>query len=107
MSIEETIARNRADEIAQAWAETLDTESGRLAVWSILERCHLFASTFTGDPLTGAHAEGERSIGLMILRDRVFPHDPRTFADMQAEHAALMDRLRTAAELEHGDDDGQ
>lgn len=95
--IDEIIAERRAMEVRQAWDEVLRTTAGRLVLWSILERCHLFAQTHHGNDLDGWRA-GQREVGLMILNERIFPHDVRTFAAMQTEHAELMDRIHLAAE---------
>ena len=99
MSIAAQIEASRHRAIADAWASVLNTESGRLVVWSILEDCHLFAQTHLGNELDGLRA-GMREVGLRILNNRVFPHDVRTFADMQVEHANLMDRLQKEAAME-------
>lgn len=42
---------------------------GREWLWDILVRCHMNATSFTGDPLTSAFNEGERNIGLQINAD--------------------------------------
>jgi hypothetical protein len=95
--ISEIIAERRALEVRQAWGTVLGTREGRLVMWSILERCHVFARTYYGNDLDGFR-EGQREVGLMILNERIFPHDVRTFAAMQIEHAELMDRIQLAAE---------
>lgn len=95
--VAEIIAARRALEARQAWAVMLGTREGRLVVWSVLELCHLFAQTHAGDAHDGFRA-GMREVGLRILNERVFPHDARTFAAMQTEHAELMDRIQFAAE---------
>ncbi|SET75227.1 hypothetical protein [Paracoccus homiensis] len=97
MSIREDIIEQRAMQVRQAWDAILRQPEGRLAVWSILEGCHLFGQTHFGNDLDGFRA-GQRDIGLGILRDRVFPHGSKTFTDMQIEHADLIDRLEAAAE---------
>lgn len=104
---QETAALLKAKDVREAWHSVLSTQAGRLAVWSILEECHLFAQTHHGHPLDGLRA-GMREIGLRILNDRVFPHDVRTFATMQIEHAELMQRIEREAERatkEDQDDD--
>lgn len=95
--VAEIMTERRALEVRQAWDAVLRTREGRLVMWSILERCHLFAQTHLGTDLDGLRA-GQREVGLMILNERIFPHDVRTFAAMQIEHAELMDRIQLAAE---------
>lgn len=97
--ISETAALLKAKDVREAWGTVLSTREGRLVIWSILEECHLFAQTHHGHPLDGLRA-GMRDVGLRILNDRVFPHDVRTFATMQIEHAELMQRIEREAELE-------
>lgn len=97
--IAELIQRNREASIAEAWKRVLDTPEGRLAVWSILERCGVFQITTTGSA-TDQWRAGFRDAGLVLLNERVFPHDVRTFASMQVEHAELMQRIQLQAQLE-------
>lgn len=47
----------------------MDTTAGRAYMHAVLERCHVFASSFNTDSLNMAFAEGERNIGLQFLRD--------------------------------------
>ncbi|QRZ14728.1 hypothetical protein JWJ88_17335 [Paracoccus methylovorus] len=93
----EIMAERRALEVRQAWDTVLRTREGRLVIWSILERCYPFAQTHHGNEMDGWRA-GQREVGLMILNERIFPHDVGTFAAMQTEHAELMDRIQLAAE---------
>lgn len=96
---QEIAARLREKDVREAWASVLATPAGRLVVWSILEDCLLFQQTHHGHPLDGLRA-GQREVGLRILNNRVFPHDTRTFATMQIEHAELMQRIEREAQLE-------
>ncbi len=50
----------------------MSTTQGREWLWGLLESCHIFAQTFTSDPLATAFAEGRRNIGLAILGDIMF-----------------------------------
>lgn len=95
----EMTALRRARAIDAAWGKILSDEAGRLVVWSILDRCMLFQQTHHGNDLDGLRA-GMREVGLQILQGHVFPHDPRTFASMQVEHAELMDRIQQQVDLE-------
>ena len=96
-------------EIADAWHAVLSTEQGRLVVWSVLERCHLYETTYTGNQLA-AFMEGERNIGLSILNDHVFVEGVSLYADMLIEGEARDARLQDAleqletAEQEHDDE---
>lgn len=60
--------RQKSDEeVAKLVLRTLmGNVDGRRYVWLRLAECHVFASTFTGDPLSSAFREGERNIGLML-----------------------------------------
>jgi hypothetical protein len=49
--------------------QLMSTAPGREWVWDILAQCHCFATTFNGDALTSAFAEGERNVGLRLLAD--------------------------------------
>lgn len=52
------------DEVVRA---LLDHRDGRGWLYRLLKTCHVFASSFTADPLQTAFREGERNIGLQIL----------------------------------------
>jgi len=97
VNVDQIIIENRDRKIRQAWEAVLRQPEGRLAIWSILENCHLFSQTHAGDAHDSYRA-GMREIGLRILNDRVFPHDTRTFAGMQTEHAEMMAEIQHAAE---------
>jgi hypothetical protein len=43
--------------------------AGRAWLHSLLEACHVFATSHTANALNTAFAEGERNIGLLILND--------------------------------------
>ena len=45
----------------------MSTVVGRKWMWEKLEGCHIFAASFSGDPLFTAYAEGERNQGLLLL----------------------------------------
>jgi hypothetical protein len=44
----------------------MSTQTGREWMHSLLESCHCFGTSFTGESLTMAFKEGERNIGLML-----------------------------------------
>ena len=45
----------------------MSTIEGRTFIWDFLASCHIFTTTFTGDALTSAFAEGERNVGQRLL----------------------------------------
>src|SRR2546421_147521 len=47
----------------------MSTSFGREWMWDVLAGCHCFATTFNGDALASAFAEGERNVGLRLLAD--------------------------------------
>jgi len=49
--------------------KTFSTESGKRIYRHLLERCHVFSTTFTGNSKT-FFLEGERNIGLYLLAMR-------------------------------------
>jgi hypothetical protein len=63
----------------------LSTQSGREWMHSLLESCHCFNSSFTGEALTMAFREGERNIGLMITA-QIMKAAPDEFVLMLKEH---------------------
>lgn len=65
----EKAAKLAEAQIAGVVAEVTSTINGRAWYLGILKRCHVFATSFTGEALTSAYAEGERNIGLQLLGD--------------------------------------
>ena len=52
-----------------AYQEILKSPDGRMVLWDILSRCHIFEGGFTGNsPGFGHYKEGQRDVGLDIIR---------------------------------------
>lgn len=75
------LERQRTDE-ALAWA--MDDPRGRRLIWSLLERAGVYRTTFTGEALSGAFAEGRRDQGLFLL-DAVLRVSPAHYETMMRE----------------------
>ena len=58
---------------------------GRRWMWRQLERFGVYQSTFTGEPLTGAFKEGQRSRGLELVA-AITQHCPHRFFEMHREN---------------------
>lgn len=87
------------EEVARAWASLVAIPAGRLVVWSMLEKCHLFESTFTGN--SGSNfMEGERNVGLRLLNEHILPNGIHAFTDILHDADERAQRLRLAVELE-------
>lgn len=83
----------------------LRSPEGKRYFWWLLEKCHMFSSTFTGNS-TGNFLEGERNVGLMIFKD-VLKVDPKLMGQMAQSHAAKIETLKTRkAEAEGGTNNG-
>jgi hypothetical protein len=65
--------QREAQRLNQAIADTNDfktvasSPAGRRFLRSLLTECGIYHSTFTGDALTSAYAEGKRAIGLSVI----------------------------------------
>lgn len=86
-------------EVQNAWASLLSTESGRMVAWTILDHCHVFSTTYTGNAASN-FLEGERSVGLKILKGQILPNGPHLLADMMVEADDRHDRLMSQAMAE-------
>ena len=62
----------------------LQHPSGRAWYLSILERCHMFAASFSKNALEMAFAEGERNVGLQLLND-IMIACPERYVEMMRE----------------------
>ena len=75
----------------------MGTPQGRRFVWRLLDRCHIYTSSFTGNSET-YFREGERNIGLMLFAD-INTSCPGLYATMQKEHIELLKRKQQRKEL--------
>lgn len=104
--INQTTADLIQHETEEAWAKMLQTEAGRLIAWSILDNCHVFSTTYTGNAAQN-FLEGERSVGLKILKGFILPQGNHLLGDMMDEASARFDRLSAVAEFQaNGEDNG-
>lgn len=46
--------------------QIMSSVEGRVWIWEILSRCHIYSTSFSTNALSMAFQEGERNIGLMI-----------------------------------------
>lgn len=47
----------------------MSTPAGRRWVWRLLESTGVWGASFTGDALSGAHAEGRRFVGVALMAE--------------------------------------
>lgn len=71
----------------------MSTQAGRLWMLERLERCHVFATSFSADPLQMSFLEGERNIGLQDFSE-IMNACPEQYVQMMHE--------RNVKEQEHG-----
>lgn len=63
-------AGRRKKQAEQVVKQLMTTPGGRQWVWQLLERGHLYETSFTaGDPMATAFREGERNATLRVLAD--------------------------------------
>lgn len=63
-----------------------DYRPGRAFLWRLFEKCHMFETSFTGDPLLTAFREGERNFGLRLF-EQLGAANPTAYTQMLREHA--------------------
>ena len=54
------------EELLRAYSFLMEHPAGKMVLWDIMSRCHIFETTFTGNSRT-FFLEGERAIGLYVL----------------------------------------
>lgn len=79
-TVEQLCEEREREELRQV----LGTRAGRAVLWRMLERCGIYRTSFTGDPLGMAFREGERNIGLACL-NLCLTADPRAYTIMRDE----------------------
>jgi hypothetical protein len=97
--VDERVLELYRRELINAWAGLLSSDEGRLIAWSILDKCHVFSSTYTGNAASN-FLEGERNVGLKVLKEHILPLGPQTLATMMEEAEDRFDRLRAVAEAQ-------
>lgn len=80
----EKAARQAALQRAEIIRGILSLAPGRAWMCDLLERCHIFSSSFSTSALATAFAEGERNIGLQLLGD-IHAHCPEQYTQMMRE----------------------
>lgn len=102
--LEVEVEERMEKEIANAWQDLLATESGRLILWSILDKCGCHNFDFYGTDLDTLN-RGRQQIGGEILRDFVFPAGVSVYAEMLVEAEIREKVLRQAAELDQKEEE--
>jgi hypothetical protein len=57
--------KNKADQ--NIVKGVMSSKEGRAWMFGVLDACHIYSTSFTGDALTSAFREGERNIGLKLI----------------------------------------
>lgn len=88
------LARQRSD---AAFGRMMGGRDFRAFVWGLLERAHVFETSFDRCPQVMAFREGERNVGLSVLDwvNRLCPELYRTMADEAAQEEAAQDAVQT------------
>lgn len=62
----------------------METECGRRVIWRLMEQAGVFSSSYTGEALSSAFAEGKRNSGLRLFNE-VMQACPDLYLVMAAE----------------------
>lgn len=81
---EEKLAAATAERARDDLRAILATAEGRRFAWSILASAGVYGRSFTGEPLTTAHNEGRREVGLQLL-ERIEAQAPGSYLAMLRE----------------------
>ena len=84
--------KQEQEKVVSDLRELLRLPAGKRYFWRLLETCHMFSSTFTGNS-TGNFMEGERNVGLKVFRD-ILQVDPKLMGEMAQSHAANIKMLK-------------
>lgn len=85
---------------AEVVRNLMATLPGRAWVCDFLEGCHIFATSFTQDPIQTAFNEGERNRGLIVLND-IMSICPDTYIVMMKERSER-DAARSGSDRNDG-----
>jgi hypothetical protein len=77
-------ARLHEHEEGEALAALMSSHIGRRWMHRTLEQCHMFATSYSSNPIRMSFLEGERNIGLRLVAD-IMAHCPLRYAEMMQE----------------------
>jgi hypothetical protein len=77
-------AKLHEHEEGEALTVFMGNHIGRRYMYRLLEQCHMFASSYSSNPIRMSFLEGERNIGLRIVAD-IMAYCPRRYAEMMQE----------------------
>lgn len=100
---QDRVEKHLAEEMRRAWGYMLNDARGRLVIWSILEKAHIFQLSYSGNADTNFR-EGERNIGLQMLERHILPLGAEYLANMMAEHEERLLQIEAAVEKDMIDD---
>ena len=84
--------------------QLMSTEAGRHWMWDTLASCHIFATTFNGDPTQSAFMEGQRAAGLAMLSDIMAACPDQYIQAMRESNVrSTADEQRSSTESDGGD----
>lgn len=89
--------RRQRDAELDSLRAVLATEAGEIVLMSILAYCKPYESTLRADGHATAAAEGERSVGVWLIR-QIQRADPFAYPTLLAHHVARVKRLAEGAE---------
>lgn len=94
LEIEQAEAERFALIEREALKFTLRTYEGRWFIWRLLEKTGVYATSFRGEaPLTMAHCEGKREIGLWTLQE-CLTANPEIYTLMRTENVSREDERK-------------
>ena len=105
--VRERLNQLRVDESIRAavFKKVMETREGRAWMHAILERAHVWRSSFSLDALAMAFSEGERNIGLAVLADLMIAVPDQYLAMVkEAEEVQTLENLVKKQTPEAGDE---
>lgn len=82
----------------------LKSVAGRRHIWEQLARSGIFSASFGADDRSTNFREGQRDIGIQLLRD-VNEADPKAYAQMQEEYIAAQIQQSLERDKKENQDD--
>lgn len=83
------------DELMQDLNKILCEEWGRRYMWRLLSFCRVMDRSMDRDSLVMAFREGQRDIGMRIMKD-IYEAEPRAYEAMRIEHVNACEERKAA-----------
>lgn len=87
--------KQKHDALMEDLSQILCTDGGRRYLWHLLSFCRVMDRSMDRDSLVMAFREGQRDIGMRLMRD-IYESEPNAYELMRKEHVKACEERKAA-----------